>query len=170
MANIFKPSPERAARKAERERMYAAEDERIRIARGQDEITRRRNEIARKGYAWTDGRTGRLGGYGVWISGMEPESSVTVGDRSLGDAPTTRLAGAHAQLETLAQARDRVTLGRVAALGVFALAVPKRDYRLFLLITGADGFEAGVVVDGSTEVHLREFVVSFNRLGAGIQG
>ena len=163
MAKLFRPSPEQAARRAELDRMYAAEDERLRIAR-------RRDQIARKGYSWTDGRAGRLGGYGVWISGMEPESSVTVGDRSLGDAPTTRLAGAHAHLETLAEARDRVTLGRVVALGLLALAVPKRDHRLFLLITGEGGFEAGAVVDGSTEVHLREFVTSLNRLGAGIRG
>lgn len=163
MAAIFS-SPERTARKAERERMYAAEAEKVRLDRERAELQRRRDYNAAHGYSWTAGRVGRLGGYGIWIT---EDGAVTVGDPKLGESLTTQIAGAHASLETLAEAHDRVTAGRVLALGLLALAVPKRDPRRLLVITAPGGFEGVVVVDGSTETHLRQFVASFNRLGAG---
>ncbi len=91
---------------------------------------------------------------------------MSIGDREIGDFLETKLPGLRGQLETLEAARDRVTVTRLVALGVFALAAPKRDRRRVLALTGPDGFEAALVVDGTDEVHLRQWVAWLNRQGA----
>ena len=50
---------------------------------------------------------------------------------------------------------------RVAALGILALAVPKTDKRMFLIITG-EQFEAAIPVDASDQAHLRGWIAAFN--------
>lgn len=161
MIGILKQSPEqRAARKAEVARMLAAEAEQTRIRDKRDRVTAR-------GYTAQDGRIDDVGGYGVSL--IEDGTVVRAGDPEFGDAVTLPLAGAKASLETLAEARDRVTAGRVLALGVLALAVPKRDRRRVLVLRAVDGTEAAVVADGTDEVHLRQWVAWFNRRSAAAE-
>jgi hypothetical protein len=167
-------SPDRAARNAERERMFAEEKERSRqraeqykeeerARREQAPIREKQARIARTGYDQHAGRVNGKGGYGVTV---HDDGTVSIGDREIGDYLETTLPGLHAELETLDAARDRVTVTRLVALGVFALAVPKRDRRRILALTGPGGFEAAVVVDATDEVHLRQWVAWLNRQGA----
>lgn len=167
-------SPERQTRKAERERMFAEEEERAR-ARRQEAVAQARRELelaplrekrechARTGYDQHVGRVNGKGGYGVTV---HDDGRVSIGDAEIGDYLETTLPGLHATLETMDAARDRVTVTRLLALGVFALAVPKRDRRRVMVLTGPGGFEAAIVVDASDEVHLRQWVAWLNRQGA----
>jgi hypothetical protein len=167
-------SPEREARKAERERMFAEEEERARIRRREERaqavkaaqeapLRERRERHARTGYGQNAGRINDKGGYGVTV---HDDGRVTIGDPDIGDYQETRLPGLHAELETLESARTRVTATRLIALGVLAFAVPKRDRRRVLVLTGPSGFEAVIVVDATDEVHLRQWVAWLNRQGA----
>jgi hypothetical protein len=165
----------RGQRRAEREEMFAKEREATRqrnaaeLARiayeKRPEVAeqliregisnRKRERISRVGYTAQEN-------YGITLN---DDGTVTVGDPELGGEARGPLAGARATLERPADARDRVTAARVAALGVFALAVPKRDKRLFLVIAGT-GFEGVTVVDGSDAEHLRKWVAWFNTRAA----
>lgn len=167
-------SPEREARKAERKRMFAEEEERAQARRREERaqavkaaqeapLREKRERHLRTGYRQSDGRVNDKGGYGVTVHDDGP---VSIGDREIGDYLETRLAGLHAELETLESARTRVTATRLVALGILAFAVPKRDPRRALVLTGPGGFEAVIVVDGSDEVHLRQWVAWLNRQGA----
>jgi hypothetical protein len=165
MALINRDSAARDARKADRDRMVREEEERAQLRRKNEELARRRANLMRTGYGLKAG-TGipdSVGGYGVTI---HDDGTVSIGDPDIGDFVEARLPGLRATLETLEQARDRVTATRLLALGVFALAVPKRDQRRVLAISNAEGFEAAIVVDASNEVHLRQWVAWFNRQGA----
>lgn len=144
---------ERAAREAERSEMVREE---IRQTR----IRTKRERIEARGYTSEDGRIDGKGGYGVTI---HDNGIVSAGDRDLGDYLEAPLVGMRASLETLEQARSRVTATRLIALGVLAFAVKKHDHRRVLALTGSDGFEAVLIVDSSDEVHLRQWVAWFNR-------
>lgn len=114
-------------------------------------------------------RAGRSGysmhdNYGVRANG---DGTLTIGFSFLEDSVTVPFAGAHAEIETLADARSRVTATRVAAFGILALAVPKTDKRLFLVITSGS-VEVVNPVDGSDGVHLRKWVAAFNTQAAAI--
>src|SRR6202012_21975 len=87
-------------------------------------IERKRRQIAKTGYGPRVGRVDGKGGYGVTI---HDDGTVAIGDREIDDYQECPLWGMRATLETLGQARDRVTATRLLALGVFALAAPKRD-------------------------------------------
>lgn len=149
-------SPERAARKAERERMFAAEEARAKQRRLDDQREQRQRRHARTGY-------GQSAGYGVTI---HTDGTVDIGSADMGDLLHTTLAGSRAALETLESARSRVTATRLVALGVLAFAVPKHDRRMVMTITSPGGFEAVIVVDGSDEVNLRQWIAWFNRKAA----
>lgn len=165
MALINRDSTARDARKADRDRMFREEEERAQLRREREESARRRDALVRTGYgvkASADAPDG-VGGYGVTIHN---DGRVSIGNPDVGDFVEGQLPGLRAALETLEEARGRVTVARLLALGVFALAVPKRDRRRVLAISGPDGFEAAIVVDASDEVHLRQWVAWFNRQGA----
>lgn len=153
----------RAKRKADRERMYREENERFRAGREQEEIAKRRAALVRTGYGMNAGRVNGHGGYGVTI---HDDGTVDIGTAEIGDHLQTTLPGLHADLETLESAKSRVTATRLLALGLLAFAVPKRDRRRVLVLTGPDGFEAAIVVDASDELHLRQWVAWLNRQGA----
>jgi hypothetical protein len=144
---------QRAAREAERSEMFREEMR-------QSRIRAKRERIEARGYTGEDGRVDGKGGYGVTI---HDDGTVSAGDRELGDYLEGPLVGMHASLETLEQARSRVTVTRLVALGVLAFAVKKHDRRRVLALTGRDGFEAVLIVDSSDEVHLRQWVAWFNR-------
>jgi hypothetical protein len=149
---VFNQTP-----KDQRQRMLAEEAEQARIRR-------KRERVEQRGYGAEDGRVNDLGGYGVTLN--PDDGTVTVGDAELEEPVTLPLASSRARLETLAEARDRVTAARVAMLGVWALAVPKRDRRRALVIEARDAGEAVAVVDGTDEAHLRQWVAWFNRRAA----
>ena len=152
---IFNATP-----KAERDRIYGEEE---RAAR----VRRRREAVGQRGYSPTDGRVDDLGGYGVTLD--QAEGTVSVGDPELEEPVTLPLAGLRARLETLAEARDRVTGTRLAMLGVAAFAVPKRDRRRVLVLETPSGAQAVAVVDGTDEAHLRQWVAWLNRRGAAAE-
>lgn len=148
---------DRDTRKADRERMLAEEAE-------QSRIRRKREQVAARGYRPDDGRVDDLGGYGVTL---DPDAgTVTVGDPEVGESVTLPLAGARARLETMAEARTRITATRLLAIGILAAAVPKRDRRRVLVVEAPARGEAVVVVDGSDETHLRQWVAWLNRRAA----
>jgi hypothetical protein len=154
MAVFNRTSPEdRAKREAERSAMIQEE---IRQTR----IRTKKERVEARGYTAEDGRVDGKGGYGVTI---HDDGTVSVGDRDLGDYVEGPLVGTRATLETLEQARDRVTATRLIALGVLAFALKKHDPRRILALSGPNAFEAVLVVDGSQEVHLRQWVAWFNR-------
>jgi len=167
-------SPEREARKAERKRMFAEEEQRAQarqreeraqaVKAAQEAPLREKHERhARIGYGQNAGRVNDKGGYGVTV---HDDGRVTIGDPTIGDYQETRLPGLHAELETLESAQSRVTATRLLALGVLAFAVPKRDRRRIMVLTAPEGFEAVVLVDATDEVHLRQWVAWLNRQGA----
>lgn len=143
--------------KEERRRMFAEEKAAARLRE-------RRERVEQRGYTAEDRRIDDIGGYGVTL--IEDGTVVAVGDPELEGMVTLPLAGVRARLETMAEARDRVTAGRVVALGVLALAVPKRDRRRVLVVESPSVGEAVVVVDGTDEAHLRQWVAWLNRRGA----
>lgn len=146
---------ERERREAEREAMYAKERAATEMRVHAQALVQKRERVSRTGYTAREN-------YGVTL---DDEGTVTVGDPELGGEVRGPLAGAKATLETPADARNRVTAARIAALGVFALAVPKRDKRLFLVIVGPT-FEGINVVDSSDAEHLRKWVAWFNTRAA----
>jgi hypothetical protein len=146
------PSEKRAARRAEQAAIF--ERERQRTA-----ARELRERADTSGYTMDDN-------YGVRANG---DGTVTVGIANADDSVTMPFAGAHAAIETPADARSRVTATRVAAFGILALAVPKNDRRLFLVITSGS-IEAVNVVDGSDSGHLRKWVAAFNTQAASLTG
>jgi hypothetical protein len=157
MSVFNRTSPEdRAKREAERSVIIQEE---IRQTR----IRTKKERIEARGYTSEDSRVNDIGGYGVTI---RDDGTVVAGDRDLGDYVEGPLVGTRATLETLEQARDRVTATRLIALGVLAFALKKHDPRRILALSGPNAFEAVLVVDGSQEVHLRQWVAWFNRQAA----
>lgn len=146
-----------ATPKSERQKMFAAEE---RAAR----LRERRERIERYGYAPDDGRVDDFGGYGVTLHAED--GTVIVGDPEVDEPVTLPLAGLHVRLESLAEARDRVTATRLVALGLLALAAPKRDRRQVLVLDSPSAGEAVIVVDSTNEAHLRQWVAWLNRRAA----
>lgn len=155
---MFRRSPERQQR-AEADRAYWAElAERTReankLAEHRAELQQRSDRIAKYGYP----QGNAIRSYGVTF---HEDQTITIGTPELGDGVTGPLAGAHATLENIGTVSSRVTVTRVAALGILALAVPKADKRKFLVVTGKD-FEAAIPVDARDEIHLRRWIATFN--------
>lgn len=147
---------ERDARAAERISMIREEERQTRIRE-------RTQRIETSGYGPKDRRINDIGGYGVTI---RDDGTVTAGYPDLGGYAEGPLIGTRATLETLEQAGSRVTATRLLAFGVLAFAIKKHDRRRILALSGPGGFEAVLVVDGSDEVHLRQWVAWFNRQAA----
>lgn len=153
VAAMFAREEEQAVARQQRYAEEAALNKRVDVQMARELRTR----VDRWGYNMHDN-------YGVTANG---DGTVTIGDPRFEDSATVPFAAARAEIETPANARARVTATRVAALGILALAVPKTDKRLLLVITSG-GTEVVNLVDGSDAVHLRKWVAAFNTQAASL--
>jgi predicted nucleic acid-binding Zn-ribbon protein len=75
--------------------------------------------------------------------------------------------GARAAVETCGQLERRITVTRVLATGIFALALrKKKDNRELFLSVEGDGFAFVVEVDPKKGLEARQFAAKINTAGA----
>ena len=80
-----------------------------------------------------------------------------------------RFTGSLLRVETLGQINRRVTLTRVALVGIFALAAQKKedDRELYLTVEG-DGFQIAVRVEPQYAEGARRFAAAYNTRSGGL--
>lgn len=149
---------ERAARRAEVTAMFVKEREEAARREQAAVVARRAEQVLRHGYGPGSGGIGDGVEYGVAV---HADGTITVGDPELGAVATGPLRGATATLETFSTLAQRPTASWSAALGSYALALPKWDKRIFLAVTGP-GIEAAIPVDPADPDRLRSWVAWFN--------